>query len=477
MSEVDIVKVAEAIEAPPEAVEAVKTWAPNIARWSTMYACARVRLVLDLIDGTHTRRRRTLGMTKRVCEDWSGLLWTENAIVTADEEKTPEALFLEAMFGERFAPLFSTHLERDFAMGFGAVEVLVDDMLVSADGSVLPSADTGIALSMVPAGNIVPLKWSAEGVTEAAFVSASKDYVDVRIYLDGPRVINRRFSADALKEMALPEGIAPEIAFDGAPQLFRCHAPAIANNIDAASPFGMSVFGNAEDHFDTLDLVWDNFGEDFDLGGKMVFLPETMLRRSTTVDDPVTGKKAIIPPQRDKRNLFVALEDPSGGGIAGSPSSIHEHNPTLRVEENAKGLDVALSMVSTAVGMGAERYIYREGAIQTATQIVSENSELFRNRRKHLLAVSSMLADIARAALWCGSNIAGLPLNTEAEVVVRSDDSVIEDDASRQNRGMEKVQAGVMTVERYLVEYEGMAAEDAVKEAAKLAVVTAPPLF
>ena len=475
-TEVTMEQVVEAIEAPTAASD----WTDNLERWDDLYACKRKDLTLELIDGTHKRYRRSLGMAKRVSEDWAGLLWTEAAGVDVAEEATVEADWLKLVFDRRFATDFTGHLERAFALGYGAVELLVEGLEVGGGGTITPTASATVRFDYIPASSVIPLKWNRSGVSEIAFVSWGKDYVDVREHrLEGTtRIItNRRFKShgkdDKLSELGiedLPEGVAPRIEMPGAPPLWAVTAPELENNLDIDSPFGVSVFANAEDHLDALDIIFDNFAEDFNLGGKMVFMSDTLLRR--TAD---TNK--IIAPQKDKANLFVALE--SDAGIEGLKTGIYEHNPTLRTEENLSGINGALSLVSSAVGMGESRYRYRGGqdtTAETATAVVSQNSDLFRNRRKHLLGVFAAVEALALAALWVADNLIGLVVDVDTEITVRADDSVIEDDGTRIARGMAKVQAGVMSVERYLIEYEKMDADKAAEEAAKLRP-TIPPLF
>ena len=468
---VSIQTIAEAIGAP----DAAKDWADNLIRWAAIYSCKPVERVVTLRDGAHKRRIRSLSMGKRIAEDWAGLCWTENATVEVDGADGVLAEMLDEMYGDRFAPGFVDFLERVFAQGLGGTEVLIHGMKLSPNGAVAFDG-ASIELAHADAQCIIPLAWTPREITSAAFVSfPSKTRVDVRIHSDGPGVkviTNRSFNVRGAKlvemrqDELIAEGTAPVVTIQSPFRLFSVLKPAIANNIDATSPYGVPVFANAEDHLATLDLMFDNMAEDFELGGKIVGVPEFMLRRD--------ANDQVIPPQRDKKNLFVALE--GAAGVAGGATQIWEHNPDLRVEDNKAGIDAMLSLLSSAVGMGSERYVYRGETIATATQIISENSDLFRSRRKHMLSVTAHLTDITRAVLWLASNLLGMTANPDAEVVIRSDDSVIEDDNSRIARGLTLVQNNVISKRTFLVDYMGMTEEDADTEVGRLTVAV-PALF
>jgi len=470
MATATIEQVVKAIGAPKAATD----WNDNLTRWDDLYACKRLETSLELIDGTHKRRRRSLGMAKRVCEDWASLLWTEAAGVSVPEDATAEADWLKLIFDRRFAVDFSAHLERSFALGTGAVEVLIDGLTVNEAGVIQPTSTVTVRFGYNQASSIIPLSWHGDTINEVAFVSWGDDYISVREHrLEGTtRVIrNKRFKVQgtdaALAPVDLPEGVAEEIRLPDAPPLFAMSRPEIVNNLDSESPFGVSVFANAEDHLDAVDTVFDNFAEDFFLGGKMVFLADTLLRKAS-------GTDKIIPPQKDRANLFVALESSTGDETM--KTGIYEHNPSLRAEENLNGLNGALGLLAAATGFGESRYHYNEGQVKTAAEIVSQNSDLFRNRRRHLLGVFSTVEALSLAVLWVARNLVGLMVDPDTNVTVHADDSVIEDDGTRIARGIAKVQAGVMSVERYLIEYEGMTPEDAAEEAAKL-TPTMPPMF
>jgi A118 family predicted phage portal protein len=466
-----ITQVIEAIGAP----DAAKAWAKNIARWSYLYACRRPELTIELVDGTHKRRRRSLGMAKRVCEDWAGFLWTENASIEAGGDA--EQAFLDTVFGEDFTERIAQDIEVSFAKGTGAIEILVDDLTMNmATGEMILGQGGDIDLGFVPAECIIPLKWNRGEIEEVAFISWCGRKVEVREHRGDKAlrtITNRRFEFQddtglgKLREIEIAPGTVPYMELVDAPPMFAIISPAITNNIDPESPFGISIFANAEDHLDTADTAFDNFAEDMRLGGKMVFIPDTMLRKDKTT-------KEVIYPQADKQNLFVAIENATGE----TGEKITEYNPDLRVGDNKEAIEFALSMIGFFCGMGEDRYTFTGGGVKTATEVIAENSDLFRNRKKHLLKLSSSLSQLATAVLYAAQQFLGEKVDPSVEISVKSDDSVIEDDGAREARGLKLVAAGVLSERSFLVDYKGYTEEDADQEMALIGASSkALPLF
>lgn len=461
---VTISDVARAIQAPKVAADKASEWSKYIVKWGDIYRQAPVEIRFDLASGTYGGNRKTLGMGKRVPEDWSGLCWTEKASVTAGEEDSPTAEFMQRHFGVKFAPRFGTLLEsQSFARGTCALEVRIDGMTPGA----ATHPDAVLSVGTVPAECILALEWDDDEITEVAFINKTSRHIDVRIHGgdENMRTIEfRRYmlnsgqlGARVSDESLIESGIAPLIGIQGAPPLFAVIKPQIANNIDADSPYGISVYANAESQLDAVDDAWDSMQTEIRLTRMMVGVPETMLRKDE--------QNRVIPPQSDRKDLFFAMADATGEAKHG----MWTYNPNIRIEQLAEALNIALTSLSTAVGLGEERYRYRGETVATATQIISENSEAFRNRAKHLLNITDALTRIGVAMLWCQRNIVGdTSIDPDAEVTVRTDDSIIEDDGAVQDRGMRKVAAGVMSLVRYLVECEGLSLEDAEAEAERI---------
>ena len=497
---ITIGKVAKAIGAPSAAAD----WQKNLDRWGLIYSTEVAEAPPNewAEAATSNRTPNTLNMGKHISADWASLIFTENTTIEAASKKKKadskteslEQQVLDGAYDDNFTTRFIDGLEYTFALGTGALELVFQGLLIDNAGNVTADRETTAVVDIVPAEAIIPLKWLRGVMLEVAFVSYASDkggnYVDVREHrtqiiagVESRVIINRRFrltgDKDSDSQVLIPEpppeGVAPMLIFQGAPRMFAMLSPALKNNVDVTSPYGISVYANAESQLATADLIFDNFAEDFELGRKMVFMPETMMRRTTTTSDEYPDGRPI-PPSKKNQNVFVSLEDPTVAA-GGDASKIHEHNPDLRVEDNTTALRAALSYLSEAVGMGSGRYqLSKEGTLKTATEVISENSALYRSRRKHLLAIFEALTDISHAILWSAVNLLGVPVDPETEIIVRADDSVIEDDGTRIARGLTLFQAGAISQLKFLIDYMMLSETDAEEEVAR-GTTTSEPLF
>ena len=54
----------------------------------------------------------------------------------------------------------------------------------------------------------------------------------------------------------------------------------------------------------------------------------------------------------------------------------------LRANEHITGINMELNLLSNKVGMGEAYYRFDGAGVSTATQVISENSKLFRTKKK-----------------------------------------------------------------------------------------------
>jgi A118 family predicted phage portal protein len=88
--------------------------------------------------------------------------------------------------------------------------------------------------------------------------------------------------------------------------------------------------------------------------------------------------------------------------------------------------------------MGENQYIFQNGGIKTAREIVSENSKLFRTLKKHEIILKSALISLVRALLDI------MDIKQNVDTVIDFDDSIIEDNDTEFNRRMQMVSAGAL---------------------------------
>lgn len=73
--------------------------------------------------------------------------------------------------------------------------------------------------------------------------------------------------------------------------------------------------------------------------------------------------------------------------------AIREVNMDIRAEAHSKAINDFLNILSVKCGFGTQHYRFENGNIQTATQVISENSDLYKTILKHEIILDSALRE------------------------------------------------------------------------------------
>ena len=296
---------------------------------------------------------------------------------------------------------------------------------------------------------VVPLSWDAEGVRECAFVTrcfsrgALLDQLQMHVVGDDGayRIRTVCFDRDG-RVMGVP-GIAEEVGTGSVGPTFGIVRPAVPNTRVDFSPYGQSVFADAVDAVQSVDLAYDALINEVDAGKMRVFLSDVMFDQERTAD----GRRVPIPFGKGDCTVFRK--------VMSTEDTIQEFAPALRTEAQGKAFRLALQVLGDLCGLGTNYFdLDNVGYVKTATEVSSDNSALMRNIRKNENALSGALAGVAHALLACERNF-GRDLPDEGDVTVIYDDSIVQDTASEKRQDMEEVAAGLMTREEYRARWYG----------------------
>ena len=123
----------------------------------------------------------------------------------------------------------------------------------------------------------------------------------------------------------------------------------------------------------------------------------------------------------------------------------------LRTPQHQQGIQDALNYFGSLCGFGEKYYKYENGNITTATQVISENSTLFRNIQKQQVPIERMLKELCQSIL----GLAGYSKEKIAEITVEFDDSIIVDREAERQRDLVDVREGIMSKAEYRAKYYG----------------------
>ena len=139
---------------------------------------------------------------------------------------------------------------------------------------------------------------------------------------------------------------------------------------------------------------------------------------------------------------------------------LEEVNMAIRADEHEKAINDNLNILSMKCGFGQNHYQFENGSIQTATQVISENSDMFRSINKHEIILRDVLDELIRIIARLG-RVIGENTDPDTDIVVAFDDSIIEDKQAERQSDRQDVSMGAMTLTEYRAKWYGETEEEA----------------
>lgn len=385
------------------------------------------------------RVRKTMQMAKRVCEDRADLLLNERVHINMDSRQNQEAF--DAILEENNFPVKGNQLvELSNATGTGAFVEYI--------------AGGKVKIDYIQGDMIYPLSWENGVITECAFSSEKvirgKPFVYLNMHTKDEAgnyvIINKVFErkGDQIREAELPDGVLPSFDTNSATPLFQIITPNVVNNSDrtnavTANPMGIARFANAIDTLEFIDVIFDSFHGEFRLGKKRIVVSS----RGAKIDMD-SGKPLPIFDDNDTEFYSMDIDE----------NIIKEINMALRADDHEKALNLALNVLSIQCGFGAGYYSYdHKTGVKTATEVVSDQSVLFRNKKKDDIVIESALRGLASAIIELNNTFTdATAIAIKKGISIDLDDSIIEDKAATRQNALIEFNAGVIDEVEYLME-------------------------
>ena len=399
--------------------------------------------------------RYTLGMGKTICENFASFLMNERVKITLGNDKSTDILN-ELLVKNNFWVKANQGIEKTFALGTGC-------FLLSLD------KEKEIKLQFVNADNIYPLTYTHDEIIECAFISDSLSFskdnlntakiknIQTHTLENGQYVIrNFRFvigDNEELREIPI-EDIPTEIFTNTDFRWFVPIKPNIVNNFYLDSPFGLPIYANSLDVLKALDLTYDSFVNEIQNGRKRLFVTQEAMK----VGSDGCFKNAFDPSDV----LFYILDVNFSDNKA---NYVQEVNGELRVTDLSNALQTNLNLLSTKLGMGNNYFKFDNNVVsKTATEVISENSDLFRTIKKHEQVLESALIELVHAIAKIGRK-ANIFTISDENISIDFDDSIIESKEQERLQDRQDMAVDVMSRVEYRKKWYG---ED--EEVAKLKI-------
>ena len=292
--------------------------------------------------------RRSIHPAMRVCKEWGSLLLNEDVKAVCEDQKAAD--WIGSFFSSTNFMAQAT-VVRAFGLGTGAWALWVD------------LDRKKVRVRHYDARMVIPLTWDEDGVTECAFVTRAlyrgKAVDQLQMHLKG----GTGFSADLSQSSPsssshglsnglltlddegtykivtvcfdhegnelLLVGVAP--VFDtGCPfPAFGIVKPAVINTRVDMSPYGQSVFADAVDAVQAVDLTSDALINEVDVSKMRVFLSDVLFDREKSGDKTIS-----IPFGKQDCTVFRKVMSTKG--------TIQEFAPALRTALQSEAFRIAL---------------------------------------------------------------------------------------------------------------------------------------
>ena len=404
-----------------------------------------------------TRTRKTLNMPKKVCEDWANLLLNEKTDVVVGEDKQQDKLW-EVLNKVNFWTKGNEGVEKTFALGTGAFVETADD-------------EGNERLQFITRNKIYPITFDQDKIIECAFVNVNSKTTIIQMHIKGilqeDKVLLDKNGNYFIITMTYEKKVndtsedigelIDESVFDTGSDLawFQILKPNIANNLDINSPMGISIYANALDTLQGVDLAYDGFCEEMRLGRSRIFVNKNLIRydengQTKTFDNNESG--------------FYY------GGAEDGAKPFEFYAPTLRTDGYFNGINNALNLLSSKVGFGENHYRFDKGGVTTATQVISENSEMFRSLKKHEILLNEVIIGVCKALMYIHNNFTddSFKFDLNANIEVKFDDSIIEDKETMKMTDRQDVNMGVMSKVEYRMKWYNEDEETAKQKLAEI---------
>jgi len=396
-------------------------------------------------------KRKTLNMAKQICEDWANLLLNEKTDIAMGNESNQEQM-TKLLNELKFWTKGNKGVEETFALGQGAFVIGIDDK-------------KKIKLQFVNRTKIFPITVEDDEITECAFVNINGNNVVFQFHLINERghyfirtIKGQKQNNDLQMNIGDIEN-GDDSEFDTLSEIawFKMIKPNISNNIDINSPMGISIYANSLDKLEGVDLAYDGFCNEMSLGRARIFVDKELVRYDESGEHKVFDNNDIA--------FYVY-----GNGGTDSKKPLEFYSPSLRVDAFFNGINKALNLLSSAVGFGENRYRFDGNGMATATQVVSENSELFRTLKKHEIVLNEVLVSLIKTLIYVNNKFGdgSYSFVEDENIEIKFDDSIIEDKENQKLNDRADVSLGVMSKEEYRAKWYAEDEETASKKIAEI---------
>lgn len=411
------------------------------------------------------REMYSLGMAKKICEDWPGILWNEDMQITSDDKITND--FIPKMLKKiNFYDLFPNFIEKSFYSGTCGITIKIKDAIKTKNG-IEKGINTKITMEGLTADKIIPLTIEDRKIVEVALNSEitykGKKYYYLEIHKlvkdkKGKHYEVHNIYLDEQGNDFEMEGVEKTLILANDTPLFYCLMPNYDNPIEENNGLGYSVIGKCLDQIKGVDITYHNFVMDYYLGGKKMLYNKSLVKFETKTIKKDDGTTEIVEepvyPDDIAKQQFMVVGDPTTN--VNDKQELKEYNPELRFEENKGGVQMALNLLSFKADLGTDYYQFDSASgIVTATQYLGDRQDLATNAKKHMRNVEDCCLSLVKSLLFVYKNIMKEPVNENSNLNLVKEDAFLTSTEDQKAEFRQDIAQGLRQKWEYRVKFYG----------------------
>lgn len=458
-------------------ITARENFLPYIREWQEWYKGKVASFHnYNVYNGVHKIKveRYGLQLAKYISEKMADFLFNEKVKINLGEEKSNDILN-EILEDNDFNVFMNRGIEKAFSMGTGCVVFDIANITLSNKGNILNYDNAKIKMNFINADNIFPLTWDDRGIKEIGIVEYKAISDGNKLCILKTHTLNKqgnyvitsyRFFVDKnnnyMEDTTVAEPYVKQFDTKSSLPWFFPIMPNIENNIDIYSPFGISIFANSIDVLKGIDIAYDSFVNEIQLGRKRLFASKDILRFDTT-----TGHQEFVFDPQDI--VFHILGEPMSGGDKEAGKYIQEINGKLRIDEHIATLNTNFKLLGAKTGFGSSYLTFDEKSLapKTATEVISENSELYNMIRKHIQLLDARIRDMIYAIQHIGHITGKFDLNTD-DIFIDFDDSILQSKKDERNEDRQDLAQDTLSRIDYYAKWRNVDEETAKEKIAEI---------
>lgn len=394
--------------------------------------------------------RSSMKMAKQVCEDWASLLMNEKVKIVVANQDQMDNLLMDLDFWNKA----NEAVEKGFALSMCALVIDISGLEIEEDefgnGYVASTKNAKLELTTHTANHIVPITWENGQCVECGFATEDTDKTVVVAHIrneNGTYDIYKRIEYKNADVKNMKPSVTTVFMTGSKTPLFVLIHPRVTNNLEVDSPLPISIFGNSIDTLKAIDIKYDSYNVEFLQGKKRTYVSAEL----TEVDKETGEVKTNFDPDET-----VIYRLPTGTDINGNTkAAIVNVTDALRSQEHSQAIQDELNYLSKQVGLGVDYYRFEKGRVMTATQVISEKSDTFRNMKKHEGILEKAIITLMKSLMYMSNEFTDLKFEKPEEVSVSFDDSIIEDKSTEKDNDRKDLEAGIMSKVQFRMKWYG----------------------